>query len=66
MSQNRRHQGLIVHPPGDMRAWRTMVMMSAGKLLTRPPQLSGSPTNRDIWEQVRGMDVGVTILHISI
>jgi hypothetical protein len=26
----------------------------------------GSPTNRDIWDQVSGMDEGVNILHISI
>jgi hypothetical protein len=27
-----------------------------GKLLTRPPELSGNPTNRAIWEKVGGMD----------
>jgi hypothetical protein len=37
-----------------------------GKLPTRPPELCGSPTNRDIWEQVGGMDEGVRILRISI
>jgi hypothetical protein len=36
-----------------------------GKLLTRPPELSGNLTSRDFWEQVGGMD-GVKILHISI
>jgi hypothetical protein len=36
------------------------------KLLTRPPELSGNPTIRDIWEQVGGMDEGVRILRISI
>jgi hypothetical protein len=36
-----------------------------GKLLTHPPELSGNPTNRDIWERFGGMD-GVRILHISI
>jgi hypothetical protein len=42
----------------DDASWR--------KLLTHPPELSGSPTSRDIWEQVEGMDEGVRILHISI
>jgi hypothetical protein len=36
------------------------------KLLTRPPELSGSSTSRNTWEQVRGMDEGMRILHISI
>jgi hypothetical protein len=27
-----------------------------GKLLTRPPELSGHPTSRDIWERLGGMD----------
>jgi hypothetical protein len=36
------------------------------KLLTRPPELSGSHTSRDIWEQVGGMKEGVRILRISI
>jgi hypothetical protein len=36
------------------------------KLLTRSPELSGSPTSRDIWERVGGMDEGVRISHISI
>jgi hypothetical protein len=44
--------GPIVHPPGDMS------MENHGdddddagrrKLPTRPPELSGSPTSRDIW-----------------
>jgi hypothetical protein len=35
-----------------------------GKLPTRPPELSGNPTNRDIWERVEGMDE-VRISHIS-
>jgi hypothetical protein len=34
-----------------------------GKLLSCPPELSGNPTSRDIWERV-GM--GVRILLISI
>jgi hypothetical protein len=34
-----------------------------GKLLTRPPGLSGNPT-RDIWERVGGIDEGVRILRI--
>jgi hypothetical protein len=37
-----------------------------GKLLTHPPELSGIPTSRVIWEQVGGMDKGVRILPISI
>jgi hypothetical protein len=28
------------------------------KLLTRPPQLSGNPTSKDIWERAGGMDEG--------
>jgi hypothetical protein len=31
------------------------------KLLTLPSELSGSPTNRDIWEQVGGMYEGMRI-----
>jgi hypothetical protein len=30
-----------------------------GKLLTRPQELSGNPTSRDIWERVGGIDEGV-------
>jgi hypothetical protein len=37
-----------------------------GKLLTRPPELCGSSTNRDIWEKIGEMGKGVGILHISI
>jgi hypothetical protein len=36
-----------------------------GKLLTCPPELSGNPTSRAIWERVGGMDEGVRILHIT-
>jgi hypothetical protein len=36
------------------------------KLVTRPPELSGNPTSRDIWERVGGMDKEVRILLISI
>jgi hypothetical protein len=36
------------------------------KLLTRPPELSGNLTTRDIWERVGGMYEGVTISHICI
>jgi hypothetical protein len=36
-----------------------------GKLLTRPPKLSGNPTSRDIWERAGGMDEGVRILPIQ-
>jgi hypothetical protein len=37
-----------------------------GKLLTRPPELSGNPTSRDIWERVGEMDEAVRILPKSI
>jgi hypothetical protein len=37
-----------------------------GKLLTRPPEFSGSATSRVIWEQVGGIDEWVGIFHISI
>jgi hypothetical protein len=37
-----------------------------GKLQTHSPELSGSPTSRDIWERVDEMDEGLTILHIGI
>jgi len=40
--------------------------VALGKLLTHPPELSGNPTSRDIWERVGGMDEGVRILLISI
>jgi hypothetical protein len=33
-----------------------MMMQAGGNLLTRPPELSGSPTSRDIWERVGGME----------
>jgi hypothetical protein len=42
---------------GDDAGWR--------KLLTHPPELSGSPTTRVIWKQVVGMDEGVRILPIQ-
>jgi len=32
-----------------------------GKLLTHPPELSGNPISRDIWEKVEGMDKEVRI-----
>jgi hypothetical protein len=37
-----------------------------GKIQTCPPELSGNPTSRDIWEQVGGMDEGVRMLLMSI
>jgi hypothetical protein len=37
-----------------------------GKLLARPPELSGNEASRDIWERVGGTDEGVRISHISI
>jgi hypothetical protein len=57
----------IARPAGDGWAWRSIVVVMAAreKLLTRPPELSGSPASRDIWERVGGMD-GVRILRISI
>jgi hypothetical protein len=42
------HQRAYFSSPGDMWAWRAMVMMmmAAGeKRLTRPTELSGNPTN---------------------
>jgi hypothetical protein len=36
------------------------------KLLTRPAELSGNATSKDIWEQVEETDAGVRILHINI
>jgi hypothetical protein len=36
-----------------------------GKLLIRPPELSGNPSSRVIWEQVRGMDEKARILPIQ-
>jgi hypothetical protein len=39
---------------------------SREKLLTRPKELSGNPTSRDICERVVGMDEGMKILRISI
>jgi hypothetical protein len=46
-----------VESNGDDASWR--------KLLTYPPELSGSPTSRVIWEQVGRMDEGVRILLIQ-
>jgi hypothetical protein len=37
-----------------------------GKLLTRPPELSGSHTSRDIWERVEGIDERVRIFICGI
>jgi hypothetical protein len=34
--------------------------------ITRPPELSGNPTRRDMWERVGGMDKEVGISNISI
>jgi hypothetical protein len=39
---------------------------SWGKLLTLPPELSGNPNNRDIWEQVGGIDEGMRIYLFSM
>jgi hypothetical protein len=58
------NNGPVVHHPGDMWGWSAMVVM--GKLLTRPPDLSGNSTSRDIWERVGEMDDGLRILQISI
>jgi hypothetical protein len=57
----------FVHPPGNMWARAAMVvMMPLGKLMTRPTELSVSPTSKDIWERVGGIDEGVRILRLSI
>jgi hypothetical protein len=58
--------GPTVHPPGDMWARTWWWLWQLGTLLTRPPELSGSPTSRDIWERVGGMDAEVRILGTSI
>jgi hypothetical protein len=58
--------GRTVHPPGDMRAWKVMMMIQRGKLLTCPPELSGNPTSRYIWGEAGGMDEGVRVLHICV
>jgi hypothetical protein len=42
-----------------------MVMMLAGGTPDTPPELSGKPTSRIIWEQVGGMVEGVRILPIQ-
>jgi hypothetical protein len=53
--------GPIVHPPGNARAWIAKAMaVSTGKLLTRPPELSGNSASRDIWDRVGGMGEGVS------
>jgi hypothetical protein len=69
MSQNRSHKWAY----GSSSGWYVSVEESwlwrwcrLGKLLSRPPELSGSPTSKDIWEQVRGMDEGVRILQHAI
>jgi hypothetical protein len=55
----------IIHPPGDIWAWRTMVeWYRQGKAPDLSTELSGSPTRRVIWEQVEETD-GVRILHIQ-
>jgi hypothetical protein len=46
------------HNDDDVAGWK--------KLLTRPPDFSGNPISRDIWEQVGGMEHGMRILLISI
>jgi hypothetical protein len=35
-------------------------------ILTRPPELSGNPASRGIWERVGGMEEGVRILSNTI
>jgi hypothetical protein len=37
-----------------------------GKLLTRPPELSGNPTCTDAWKRVEEVDEKVRISHISV
>jgi hypothetical protein len=58
--------GTIAHPPGDMSVDSHGDDDGWGKLLIHPPEISGSPTSRDTWEQVGGMDEGVRILCTSI
>jgi hypothetical protein len=68
MSQNCSHQKAYCSSPrlyasmesngDDDACWE--------ELLTRPPELCGSPISRVIWEQIGGMDKGVRILPTSI
>jgi hypothetical protein len=50
--------GPILYLPGVIWAWKPWCIDDAGwrKHLTCPPELSGNPTRRVIWEQVGGMD----------
>jgi hypothetical protein len=41
------------HDDNDDAGW--------GNRLSHPPELSGNPTNTDIWERVGGMDEEVRI-----
>jgi hypothetical protein len=51
-----------------MSMWWDLSLRTAGwgKLLTRPPELSDSPTSRDILERVGEMHEESRILYISI
>jgi hypothetical protein len=47
----------VVHPPGDIWAWRIMVEWHRlGKLLIRPPELSGNPTRSHLVTMQEEMD----------
>jgi hypothetical protein len=67
-SQNRSHQQACCSSPW----WYVSVESHGndyavcGKTPESPPELSGNPTGRDIWERVAGTDDGVGILCISI
>jgi hypothetical protein len=51
--------GPIVHYPSDTRARRTMVeWYRQGKLLIRPPELSGNPTSSHLVANVEEFDEG--------
>jgi hypothetical protein len=67
-SQNAAISEPIVHPSGDNVSVESHGDDEAGwgEYLTRPPELCGSPTSRNIWKQAVGMEEGVRILHISI
>jgi hypothetical protein len=65
-SQNRGHQLAYFSSPGLYVSVESHGGdASLGKLLTLPPELSGNPTIRDLWERVGGMDGGVRFLPVQ-